>query len=377
MSNEKEYAVYRSVGRPHEEWIRIREGQAGDGNALPLIVKKGRNNGAWVHSGADRAERGYRPSQGPGRAHFLQGIAGGEGTDRPFAGTGVEGNQAPSRLHRRADRDRAAGAETRSPSTGEPTASSGSSRWATIRWASTARASPAAWSGSSKTPTATASTTKRPCSSTVSASRPASCPGARACSSPALRTSSTPRTRDGDGKADQSRSLFTGFGEGNQQHRVNGFGWGLDDWIYCANGDSGGMVKSREDGNDSVEHQRPRLPHSGRTPATSRPRAGRRSTAAAATTGATGSATTTANRCWHYVSTTTTSAAIRTSPRRTPRADSVEPGIARLPDQPDAAAVQRSRGGQPLHVGLQRDRLPRRAVRPRVRRQHVRQRAGA
>ena len=51
---------------------------------------------------------------------------------------------------------------TRSPSSGEPTASSGSSRWATIRSASTARASPAASSGSWKTPTATADTTRRP-----------------------------------------------------------------------------------------------------------------------------------------------------------------------------------------------------------------------
>ena len=29
--------------------------------------------------------------------------------------------------------------------------------------------------------------------------------------------------RDGDGKADHREVLFTGFGEGNQQHRVNGF----------------------------------------------------------------------------------------------------------------------------------------------------------
>ena len=47
---------------------------------------------------------------------------------------------------------------------------------------------------------------------------------------------------DGDGRADQRRVLFTGFKEGNQQHRVNGFEWGLDGWIYGANGDSGGEV---------------------------------------------------------------------------------------------------------------------------------------
>ena len=43
-------------------------------------------------------------------------------------------------------------------------------------------------------------------------------------------------------------SLYTGFGEGNQQHRVNGLSWGLDNWIYCANGDSGGTIKSLKTG---------------------------------------------------------------------------------------------------------------------------------
>ncbi|MDQ6630535.1 MAG: dehydrogenase, partial [Verrucomicrobiota bacterium] len=49
---------------------------------------------------------------------------------------------------------------------------------------------------------------------------------------------------DGDGKADIRKTLFQGFGEGNQQHRLNGFDYGLDNWIYGANGDSGGEVTS-------------------------------------------------------------------------------------------------------------------------------------
>lgn len=49
---------------------------------------------------------------------------------------------------------------------------------------------------------------------------------------------------DGDGRADVRKVLFTGFTPGNQQHRFNGFEWGLDGWIYAANGDSGGRVKS-------------------------------------------------------------------------------------------------------------------------------------
>ena len=49
---------------------------------------------------------------------------------------------------------------------------------------------------------------------------------------------------DGDGHADVRKVLFTGFNPGNQQHRINGFQLGLDGWIYAANGDSGGKVKS-------------------------------------------------------------------------------------------------------------------------------------
>ncbi len=53
---------------------------------------------------------------------------------------------------------------------------------------------------------------------------------------------------DGDGRADAREVLFTGFEPGNQQHRFNGFEWGLDGWIYAANGDSGGTVTSLKTG---------------------------------------------------------------------------------------------------------------------------------
>ncbi|MEX0678781.1 MAG: PVC-type heme-binding CxxCH protein [Pirellulales bacterium] len=49
---------------------------------------------------------------------------------------------------------------------------------------------------------------------------------------------------DGDGKADKRESLYHGFLEGNPQHRMNGFKWGLDGWLYGAHGDSvGGKIK--------------------------------------------------------------------------------------------------------------------------------------
>ncbi len=42
--------------------------------------------------------------------------------------------------------------------------------------------------------------------------------------------------RDGDGKAEHREVLIRGFHEGNQQLRVNGLRWGLDNWVYCAIG---------------------------------------------------------------------------------------------------------------------------------------------
>ncbi len=54
---------------------------------------------------------------------------------------------------------------------------------------------------------------------------------------------------DGDGKADVREVVFTGFVEGNQQHRTNGLQFGIDNWVTGANGDSGGNLR-RADGAD-------------------------------------------------------------------------------------------------------------------------------
>jgi putative membrane-bound dehydrogenase-like protein len=59
---------------------------------------------------------------------------------------------------------------------------------------------------------------------------------------------------DGDGKADIQKVLFTGFKEGNQQHRINGFEYGLDNWLYTANGGSGGTVRSVATGKEFEMH---------------------------------------------------------------------------------------------------------------------------
>jgi putative membrane-bound dehydrogenase-like protein len=58
------------------------------------------------------------------------------------------------------------------------------------------------------------------------------------------------RDTTGDGRADERIDLFTGFKEGNQQHRINGLRWGLDGWCWLANGDSGGLVRSLATGRE-------------------------------------------------------------------------------------------------------------------------------
>ncbi len=57
---------------------------------------------------------------------------------------------------------------------------------------------------------------------------------------------------DGDGVAEQRQVAFTGFGEGNQQLRANGLTWGLDNWIYGANGRSDGNVRRPADPPDKA-----------------------------------------------------------------------------------------------------------------------------
>jgi putative membrane-bound dehydrogenase-like protein len=49
-----------------------------------------------------------------------------------------------------------------------------------------------------------------------------------------------------DGKADVRQVLFTGFATENYQARVNGLSYGLDNWVYGANGLLGGTISSRK-----------------------------------------------------------------------------------------------------------------------------------
>lgn len=53
---------------------------------------------------------------------------------------------------------------------------------------------------------------------------------------------------DGDGRADRREVLFDHFAEGNPQHRANGLRYGLDNWVYLANGENGGRPRSVKTG---------------------------------------------------------------------------------------------------------------------------------
>jgi putative membrane-bound dehydrogenase-like protein len=55
---------------------------------------------------------------------------------------------------------------------------------------------------------------------------------------------------DGDGKADLRRVLFAGFATENYQARVNGLSYGLDNWVYGANGLIGGVIRGLATGRE-------------------------------------------------------------------------------------------------------------------------------
>lgn len=55
---------------------------------------------------------------------------------------------------------------------------------------------------------------------------------------------------DGDGKADLRRVLFRGFATENYQARVNGLSYGLDNWVYGANGLIGGTIRGTATGRE-------------------------------------------------------------------------------------------------------------------------------
>ena len=179
--------------------------------------------------------------------------------------------------------------------------------------------------------------------------------------------------RDGDGKADHREVLFTGFVEGNQQHRLNGFELGLDGWVYGANGDSGGTVRSHKTGKVTrISGRDFRFrPDTGEFEAESgQTQYGRHRDDWGHWFG-----NNNPNWGWHFV---LSDQDLRRNPHYAapdPQ-QTLEPETGCYPVSRTRRPVQRPRRGQPRHLGQQPDALPRRAVRPVVRHEPVRQRAG-
>lgn len=126
----------------------------------------------------------------------------------------------------------------------------------------------------------------------------------------------------GNGKADVRNVLCSGFLEGNQQLRVNGLRWGLDNWVYCASGSHHAGYGKDSRITSHVTGQKHQIgsrdfrvrPHTG---AIDR-KVDRRNTEEAVTTGATGSVFRTAIRCGITFWPIKTFAATRTSLRLIP-----------------------------------------------------------
>lgn len=58
---------------------------------------------------------------------------------------------------------------------------------------------------------------------------------------------------DDDGRADERTVVWTGFNTGSQQLRVNGLSWGIDNWVYGANGRCDGeIIKPGDDNGRAV-----------------------------------------------------------------------------------------------------------------------------
>ena len=149
-----------------------------------------------------------------------------------------------------------------------------------------------------RTPTATAGTTPRPVfldglpfPTGVMAWRK----GVLVCAAPNILYA---EDTDGDGKADVRRTLFQGFATENYQARVNGLTYGLDNWVYGANGLIGGAIKGLITGRDvDIGGRDFRIkPDSG----VMEPASGLTQQGACTTTGATSSAATTAYWLQHY-----------------------------------------------------------------------------
>ena len=182
---------------------------------------------------------------------------------------------------------------------------------------------------------------------------------------------------DGDGKADRRQVLFQGFATENYQARVNGLSYGLDNWVYGANGLIGGTIRGTATGREvNIGGRDFRIqPDTGvMEPASGLTQQGR------------------VRDDWgepvrrqqqhldpalplpdHYARRNPRVAAPVAGGLR-PARPGEPPGLSR---QPDARAVQPAAERQPRHLGVQPADLPRHPARPGLRGQRLHLRAGA
>ena len=182
---------------------------------------------------------------------------------------------------------------------------------------------------------------------------------------------------DGDGKADVRRVLYQGFSTENYQARVNGLAYGLDNWVYGANGLIGGKIRGTANGREvNIGGRDFRFrPDTGEfEPASGLTQQGR------------------TRDDWGNQFGGNNSILIQHYPlpdhdaRRNPRVAAPSPAVL-LSRDPDSSllfpasrtspATATRRAPQSRHLGVQPVNLPRRAARPGIRGKRVRLRAGA
>ena len=145
-----------------------------------------------------------------------------------------------------------------SPSNGGPTASSGSSRWATIRWVSTARESLAAWSASSKIRKAMADTTSRPTFLDGLGFPTGLMPWRRASWSPAPPISSTPRTATATARPTTARCSSRALSRGTSSTGSTASSWASTAGSMAPTATA--AARSARTRRERRRDQRPRLP---------------------------------------------------------------------------------------------------------------------
>ena len=260
FSNDEEYGVYLFES-PLKGWTRkVMAGKAGEPGALPKIVRDGTNNGFFVHSRSlwwQNEDTARLPNLVDRRTFndLLKDVEPrGKSSEASLRSIRVEPG-----FTGRTGRDRAVGEGPDRVRLGRRWPALGRSRWGII---------PLGADGQGKArrrgPDTRRYEWRRPVRQVDDVPRRARLPFRHHAVANGVLVACAPdifyaEDRDGDGKADHREVLFTGFTEGNQQHRINGFEIGLDGWVYGANGDSGGNVRSLKTGK-TVFDQRPRLP---------------------------------------------------------------------------------------------------------------------